>query len=55
MVPSLRGVLARVGTAAFVVALGWGTGRLGLPSSYLFAALVAGVAIASSPSRCCGS
>jgi membrane AbrB-like protein len=32
--------------AVFVVALGWAAGAIGLPSSYLFAALVAGVIVA---------
>jgi uncharacterized protein len=36
--------LAAVGAATF--ALGWGLGQAGLPSSYLFAALVVGLAVA---------
>ena len=46
MDPSLRVLPARVLTAAFVVALGWAAGAAGLPSSYRFAALVAGVLVA---------
>ena len=46
MDPSLRVLPARVLTAAFVVALGWAAGAAGQPSSYLFAALVAGVLVA---------
>lgn len=42
----MRGLPARLLIAAFVVALGWAAGAVGLPSSYLFAALVAGVAVA---------
>ena len=41
-----EGLLARLVLAAFIVALGWAAGAVGLPSSYLFAALVAGVAAA---------
>jgi membrane AbrB-like protein len=37
---------ARLLVAALVVALGWAAGAVGLPSSYLFAALVAGVVVA---------
>src|SRR4051794_5445916 len=44
--PSLRALAARLATAVFVVALGWAMNALGLPSSYLFAALLAGVAVA---------
>ena len=39
-------MLARLVTVAFVVLLGWAAGAAGLPSSYLFAALVAGVVVA---------
>src|SRR4051794_29265842 len=44
--PSLRALAARLATAVFVVALGWAMNALGLPSSYLFAALVVDVALA---------
>ncbi|HEY3020428.1 MAG TPA: AbrB family transcriptional regulator [Solirubrobacteraceae bacterium] len=39
-------MLARLLLAASIVALGWAAGAVGLPSSYLFAALLAGVAVA---------
>src|SRR3954453_13797681 len=41
-----EGLLARILAAAAVVALGWLAGAVGLPSSYLFAALVVGVGVA---------
>jgi membrane AbrB-like protein len=39
-------LLGRIGAAIAVVALGWAAGAVGLPSSYLFAALVVGVGVA---------
>src|SRR4051794_11082735 len=44
--PSLGRMLARVAAALAVLALGFAMGAIGLPSSYLFAALVVGVGFA---------
>jgi hypothetical protein len=43
---TFEGLLARLILAVVVVALGWAAAAVGLPSSYLFAALIAGVAVA---------
>src|SRR4051812_16047021 len=42
----LRSTVAWCALGAVVVAAGWVLGRLGLPSSYLFAALLVGLALA---------
>src|SRR4051794_39220187 len=44
--PSLGRMAARVAAALAVLALGFAMGAIGLPSSYLFAALVVGVGVA---------
>ena len=42
----MRRVLPWIGLVAATVASGWGLGALGLPSAYLFAALLVGIAVA---------
>jgi hypothetical protein len=47
----MRAAAAWLGLGAATVALGWALDRIGLPSSYLFAALVLGLAVAVAPTR----
>jgi membrane AbrB-like protein len=44
--PASRPLAAFAAAVAFTVAAGWAAGRAGLPSGYLFAALIAGLALA---------